>query len=120
EIEGSMDGVEWRVYPFRYKMGALDRRPGFVAPHMPRLDWQMWFAALGRDGRRQRWFVAFLKRLLEGSPAVLGLLEANPFPGGPPKYIRATLYDYRFSPRDEKVRWWVRTETGPFFPQASL
>lgn len=121
EIEGSRDGVEWKAYEFRYKMGELTRRPPFVAPHMPRLDWQMWFAALGRDGTRQRWFREFLKRVLEGSPAVLGLLGRNPFPEGPPKYIRATLYDYRFSPRDEaQGRWWVRTETGPFFPQASL
>src|SRR5205807_2927415 len=45
-IEGSRDGVEWSEYGFRWKPGDVHRRPAFVAPYMPRLDWQMWFAAL--------------------------------------------------------------------------
>src|SRR5258705_2867534 len=45
-LEGSADGHTWVPYEFRYKPGRLDRRPAFVAPHQPRLDWQLWFAAL--------------------------------------------------------------------------
>ena len=47
-IEGSDDAIEWKAYEFKWKPGALDRMPGFVEPHQPRLDWQMWFAASGR------------------------------------------------------------------------
>ena len=61
-VEGSLDGREWREYPFKFKPGALDRRPPFVAPRMPRLDWQMWFAALG-SYEDSPWFMALLARL---------------------------------------------------------
>jgi hypothetical protein len=94
-VEGSDDGVSWLAYEFRWKPGETTRRPRFVAPHQPRLDWQMWFAALGTC-EENPWFVAFLDRLLEGSPAVERLLLRNPFPKHPPRYIRAVLYDYRF------------------------
>src|SRR5262249_33118792 len=82
-IEGSDDGMHWIEYEFKYKAGDLARRPGFVAPHQPRLDWQMWFAALERY-QENPWFVRFLIRLLEGSPDVLALLANDPFPDAPP------------------------------------
>jgi hypothetical protein len=117
-IEGSRDFANWTSYEFRWKPGDLRRRPGFVAPHMPRLDWQMWFAALG-SCEDSPWFQAFLARLAEGSPPVVGLLARNPFPDGPPRYIRTTLYDYHFT--DVKTlraegTWWRRTPIGPFCP----
>lgn len=95
-VEGSNDGVTWRAYEFKYKPGDVKRRPRFVAPHQPRLDWQMWFAALG-DYRHNPWLLDFCQRLLEGSRPVLALLERNPFPQRPPRYIRAVVYDYRFT-----------------------
>jgi hypothetical protein len=107
-VEGSDDGITWRAYEFRYKPGDVLRRPSQVAPHQPRLDWQMWFAALG-DVRDNPWFVRFCLRLLEGSPSVLALLDRNPFPDAPPRYLRARLYDYRFSTpaeRRETGAWW--------------
>src|SRR5438034_1269638 len=51
-VEGSRDTMAWREYRFRWKPGDVTRRPRFVAPHQPRLDWQMWFAALDPDGAR--------------------------------------------------------------------
>ena len=78
-VEGSNDGVTWLPYEFKYKPGDVRRRPGFVEPYQPRLDWQMWFAALG-DYRQNPWFVNFCARLLQGSPEVLALLANNPFP----------------------------------------
>ena len=53
-IEGSADGNEWREYEFRYKPGDVTRRPRWNIPHQPRLDWQMWFAALD-EPRRLPW-----------------------------------------------------------------
>jgi len=120
EVEGSDDGVSWRTYSFSWKPGDIHRRPGFVAPHQPRLDWQMWFAALG-EVQQNPWFVNFLVRLLEGSPEVLGLLENNPFPNGPPRYVRASLYDYHFTRSgDGKTGWWKREPLGLYCPMITL
>ncbi len=117
-VEGSNDGQTWMAYKFKYKPDELDRRPQFVAPHQPRLDWQMWFAALG-DYRSNPWFVNFCIRLLEGRPEVLDLLRSNPFPQRPPKYIRATVYDYRFT-RSGTEAWWRREFKGQYLPVISL
>jgi hypothetical protein len=117
-VEGSNDGIRWRAYEFAWKAGDPSGRPAFVAPHQPRLDWQMWFAALGTC-ERNPWLVRFVDRLLEGSPPVLGLLAANPFPDAPPKMIRTTLYDYRFTKLgepDAKNAWWRRRELGAYCP----
>jgi hypothetical protein len=119
-IEGSRDGVAWREYAFRWKPGDVTRRPRFVAPHQPRLDWQMWFAALDPDGARD-WLVPLLDRLLEGSPAVLALLGPSPFPGAPgapaapPRYVRLAYWRYRFTTPEERARtgaWWHREFVG--------
>jgi hypothetical protein len=95
-IEGSHDGLEWREYEFWYKPGDVARRPRWNIPHQPRLDWQMWFAALD-DPHYQPWFSRFLERLLENEPTVTALLERNPFPDKPPTYVRAQFYDYTYA-----------------------
>jgi lipase maturation factor 1 len=121
-IEGSNDGSTWQLYEFRYKPGDVHRRPPWIEPHQPRLDWQMWFAALG-DYRSDPWILHFLGALLEGSPDVLDLLAYNPFPDRPPQYIRATLYEYRFSNREERRKtgqWWEREVRGPYLPPIAL
>jgi predicted DCC family thiol-disulfide oxidoreductase YuxK len=121
-VQGSNDGVHWLDYEFKYKPGDVNRRPGFVAPFQPRLDWQMWFAALG-DYRQNPWFGNFCVRLLQGSPEVLSLLEKNPFPGKPPFYIRAEVFDYHFSNVTERWAtgaWWTREDLGEYLPVVSL
>jgi hypothetical protein len=121
-IEGSNDGKSWLPYEFKHKPGDLKRRPGFVAPHQPRLDWQMWFAALG-DYQHNPWLVNFSFRLLQGSPQVIGLLERNPFPQAPPRYIRAVVYDYRFTDfatRWKTGAWWKRDPKRLYLPVISL
>ncbi|HUA68453.1 MAG TPA: lipase maturation factor family protein, partial [Candidatus Saccharimonadales bacterium] len=121
-VEGSDDGVKWLPYEFKYKPGDVDRRPVFVAPFQPRLDWQMWFAALG-DYQQNPWFVNFCIRLLQGSPEVLNLLAGNPFPEHPPRYIRAEVYDYKFTNLSERRAtgaWWKREFIGAYLPAISL
>ena len=134
-VEGSDDGANWSPYEFKYKAGDVDRRPAFVAPHQPRLDWQMWFAALG-DYRQNPWFVNFSERLLQGSPEALALLDKNPFPNQPPRYIRAEFYDYHFTNFAERRAtglrraeaasstqagaWWKREFIGEYLPPISL
>jgi len=117
-VEGSNDGETWLAYEFRYKPGDVRRAPAIIAPYQPRLDWQMWFAALGTY-QQNRWFVNFLLRLMRNEPAVLRLLRYNPFPKAPPRYIRARLYLYHFTHRGERA-WWTREEHGLYFPAVSL
>lgn len=118
-VEGTSDGREWRGYEFPWKPGRVDRRPGFVAPWQPRLDWQMWFAALG-DCSENPWLLSTQRHLLEGTPEVLALFADNPFPDAPPKAVRTRLFEYRFAPWSEPGTWWTRTETGPYCPTLML
>jgi hypothetical protein len=121
-VQGSNDGLTWLPYEFKYKPGDLKRRPAFVEPFQPRLDWQMWFAALG-SYQGNPWFIAFCEKLLKGSPEVLALLSKNPFPSAPPRYIRAMVYDYRFTDfatRRATGQWWRRELKQPYCPILSL
>ena len=120
-VEGSDDGKDWQAYKFRYKPDDLSKRPTFVVPYQPRLDWQMWFAALG-DVRQNPWFVNFCIRLLQGSRPVINLLKENPFPQKPPKFVRALLYDYEFTNFKEKRDsgdWWKRKFVGQYLSPIS-
>jgi lipase maturation factor 1 len=122
EVQGSGDGVDWIAYEFKWKPGDVNRPPRWCAPHQPRLDWQMWFAALGGP-RQEQWFENFVVRLLQNEPSVTALLARNPFPNKPPVYIRAILFKYQFTTAEERRRtgaWWKRREVGEFFPEASL
>ena len=121
-LQGSYDGQTWRDYEFKYKPGRLSQRPRWVAPHQPRLDWQMWFAALSTY-RQNPWFINFAERLLLGSEPVLKLLDNNPFPEEPPRFVRAQLYRYRFTDLTTKRThrsWWEREYLGLYLPPASL
>jgi hypothetical protein len=121
-IEGSDDGRDWKAYEFKYKPGDLDRRLPWVAPHQPRLDWQMWFAALS-NYRSNPWFQQLVLRLLEGRPAVTSLFAGNPFPDRPPRFVRAVAYDYHFTDwatRRKTGAIWTRTAGPDYFPVVSL
>jgi lipase maturation factor 1 len=121
-VEGSNDGQVWLEYEFPWKPGALDRRPGFVAPHQPRLDWQMWFAALNPRGNLH-WLQGLGRGILEGTPEVLALLGKSPFPEGPPRQVRLLYYKYRFSTpeaRRQTGEWWSRELEGQLTAPMSL
>lgn len=122
EVEGSLDGHRWRAYEFKWKPDDLRRCPGFVEPHQPRLDWQMWFAALSSFDD-EPWFQRFLATLLEGRQDVLALLRANPFPEGPPRYVRALLYEYEptsLAEHRETGAWWKRKLLGAYSPTLQI
>jgi len=119
-VQGSMDGLAWKTYSFRFKPGDIRRAPPWAAPYMPRLDWQMWFAALGRV-ENNPWFVSFLQRLLEASPPVLDLLEEDPFDGQRPRFVRAQLDQYTFTTSGDKTEnWWNAEPAGVYCPELSL
>ena len=117
-IEVSLDGRRWTEWPLPYKPGALDRRPPQVAPHMPRLDWQLWFAALS-SCRRQPWVPRLLQQLGAGAKPVVDLMGPYPL-DQPPRFLRATVATYRFSaPGSEPAEagaWWERTTPTPYCP----
>ncbi|KYN43556.1 Lipase maturation factor 2 [Trachymyrmex septentrionalis] len=123
-IEGS-DSIEgpWKEYEFLYKPGNVNNSLPFVAPHQPRLDWQMWFAALGTY-QQNPWLMSLAYRLLTGQPEVLALMNTveNPFRDRPPKYVRASLYHYHYtswSQTSNTRAWWTRERIGEYFPTFS-
>jgi hypothetical protein len=119
-IEGSDDGVTWLEYEFRYKPGDTHAAPRWVAPHQPRLDWQMWFAALQPP---PPWFARLLVRLLEGSPEVLALFKRVPFGAHPPRYVRAVMREYHMTTLETRRRtgaWWECGEPELYFPAVTL
>jgi hypothetical protein len=126
-VEGTADaapgpGNEWRAYEFKGKPGDLARRPPQIAPYHLRLDWLMWFAAMG-PYYEQPWFPCLVGKLLAGDAATLGLLGSTPFSTAPPRYVRALLYEYHFTTPEERRatgRWWKRTPVGAYFPAVSL
>jgi hypothetical protein len=96
--------------------------PPQIAPYHLRLDWLMWFAAMG-SYQQYPWFVNLVAKFLQGDRAVLSLIRTNPFPDHPPQYVRATLYEYHFTTPEERRQtgaWWKRTAAGPYFPPVSL
>lgn len=126
-IEGTSDpGITahsvWKEYEFKGKPGAVNRLPRQWAPYHLRLDWLMWFAALS-PGYAQPWLGPFLQRLLRNDRPTLQLLRHNPFPDSPPQYVRARLFQYRFTTPAELRRdraWWHRTLVGQYVPPMSL
>ena len=121
-LEGSTDGVDWKPYIFRYKPGPLERRPPIVGLHMPRIDWQMWFAALNKP-EHERWLFNLLIRLLQHSEPVTAIFKYNPFPDDPPASVRARFYEYTFTSvgeRKETGQCWNRSLVGEYYPPISI
>jgi hypothetical protein len=120
-IEASGDGTDWSEIEFPWKPGDPSRRPRLVAPHQPRLDWQMWFAAL--DPERAGWLAPLLRRLLEGERDVYHLLEAPQWQAKAPRYVRLRYYRYEFTTADERRAtgaWWRREPLGELTDRLSL
>jgi hypothetical protein len=117
DIPGQLAESEWLDYEFKYKPGALDRIPAQIAPFQPRLDWQMWFAALS-SYKQNPWLINFALKLLEGNQVVLGLLQNNPYPDSPPDHVRALIYEYKYSDSSDKT--WQRELKGLYLPSMRL
>ncbi len=118
EFQGSNDGETWAAYPFRYKPQDPRERPGIYAPYQPRFEWNLWFASLG-EWHDNLIVPSAEERLLAGSPDVLALFSANPFPDGPPKQMRAVLWQYWFTSLADKRAtglWWKRELIGLYAP----
>lgn len=123
-FEGTRDRVlspatRWTPYEFKCKPGAPGRRPCLISPYHYRIDWQIWFAAMS-EPNRHKWTIHFVWKLLHNDAGTLSLLAENPFPGEPPRYIRAVLYDYTFAPPwNPEGLWWERRPLGLWLPPLS-
>jgi len=123
-FEGTRDdpptaATAWKEYDFWCKPGTPTRRPCVIAPFQPRLDWQIWFAAMSRPDRYP-WTLHLVWKLLQNDPGTLALLGPNPFPEEPPLYIRAACYRYEFAPPgNPDGAWWRRTHLGEWLPPLS-
>ena len=106
--------TQWKEYEFKAKPGDPNRRPPFVAPYQPRIDWQIWFAAMASPADYP-WTLHFVWKLLHNDRGALSLLANDPFPNAPPHYVRARLYRYRFAPIGDKP-WWKRERVGEWLP----
>jgi hypothetical protein len=121
-LEGSADGTTWREYRLKWRPGLVDEAPRFVAPHMPRLDWQLWFAAFSGCGS-DPWLLRLQEKLLLGAPVVRGFFREDPFPDEPPRFLRTRLFAYRFT---DVATWratgasWTREPLGPYCPPLML
>jgi hypothetical protein len=118
-FEGTMDETitpetKWSAYAFKCQPGDPARRPCWMSPYHYRLDWLLWFAAMGSP-REYPWAVHLVWQLLCADPGALGLLAEDPFHGRPPRHIRVDLYRYTLTPLGEKV-WWRRTRLGEWLP----
>src|SRR5262249_50868349 len=103
---------------FKCKPGDLLRRPCMVSPYHLRLDWLMWFAAMG-EPEGYPWTAHLVWKLLHGDPGTLSLLASNPFPGQPPRFIRVRLYRYTFGRPGERA-WWRRSLEGEWLRPLSV
>jgi hypothetical protein len=122
-FEGTRDpapgtNTVWREYEFPAKPGDPMRRPPIIAPYQPRLDWQIWFAAMASPNEYP-WTVHFVWKLLHNDAPTLSLLANNPFPEAPPRFIRASFYRYEFAPSGSGKAWWKRTREGLWLPPLS-
>ena len=123
-FEGTRDSVltdstRWRAYEFPAKPGDPTRRPALIAPYQPRLDWSIWFAAMSTPNEYP-WTLHFVWKLLHGDRGALSLLANDPFPDRPPRWIRASYYEYEFAPRgDPGHAWWRRQRVGDWLPPLS-
>ncbi len=126
-LEGTQDSYPgpasvWKEYDFKCKPGDVRRAPCLVSPYHYKLDWQMWFAAMSTY-RYHPWILNLAAKLLENDRPTLALMAANPFPSAPPRWVRATLYEYHFTSPLERKRsgaWWVRKPLGVYLPPLSL
>jgi len=118
EFQGSNDGQTWTPYPFRYKPQDPAKAPGIYAPYQPRFDWNLWFASLG-SWRSDPITVRTEERLLANDRDVLELFAGNPFPKAPPLRIRAVIWEYWFTTKEQRKQsglWWRRQMLGLYAP----
>ncbi len=123
-FEGTTDDTtggkaHWQPYIYKGLPVLLNQSPPQIAPYQLRLDWQMWFAAMGTS-EEYPWTYNLVWKLLHNDPGSVSLFAANPFPIKPPRYIRAVLYKYQFAKSgNPQGLYWERERIGDWLPVLS-
>ena len=118
--EVASDSANWKEYIYKGLPVALDKPAPLIAPYQPRLDWQMWFAAMSTP-EEYSWTLNLVSKMMRNDPPVTHLFASNPFPDKPPRYVRAVLYRYSFAkPGNPQGHWWNRERLGIWMPAMSL
>ena len=123
-FEGTTDDTTgnkavWKPYIYKGLPVLLDKMPPQIAPYQLRLDWQMWFAAMG-TADQYPWTYNLVWKLLHNDPGAVSLFAQNPFPGKPPRYIRAVIYQYNLAkPGNPLGLWWTNKRLGLWMPVLS-
>jgi hypothetical protein len=137
-MEGTVDGKTWHEIPFRYVQGDPSTAPRRVAPLQPRLDWRMWFAALG-SYQHDPWLIHLGAKLMANAPEVKMLMDSDryPFDGEtPPIAVRSWLFHWDFTRLDTPWasdipgttivnssapgQWWARKQVEEYAPALQL
>jgi hypothetical protein len=103
------DDAAWTAHDLRHKPGDPARRPDFVAPHQPRLDFQLWFHGLGFRRGQPAYVHMLLERMCEDAGSVAPFFR-DPLPAKP-RAVRVVYWQYHFTTRAEKRAtgaWWTR------------
>ncbi|MDB4970047.1 MAG: putative integral rane protein [Myxococcales bacterium] len=109
ELQTSDDGTTWVAHDFRHKAGDPARRPDWVAPHQPRVDFQLWFYGLSYRAGTPEYVATLVERLCKEPAAVQSLFRA-PLPAHP-KAARLVFFQYHFTNAAERRAtgaWWKR------------
>lgn len=123
-VEGTNDAVltentVWKHYEFRAKPTSVNRALPVIAPYQPRIDWQIWFAAMQRP-EHNPWLVHLVWKFLHNDEGALSLISYNPFPDAPPRFIRIDIYRYEFAEPWKEDAVWKRQRLGTWLPALSM
>ena len=108
-IEGTRDleptpRARWLAYELPFKPGDPKRALPIVAPLSPRLDWQLWFAAMS-SAEDEPWLINLVWKLLHADSGLRRLFAHDPFGDRPPRFIRILRYRYQFAARGADATW---------------
>jgi hypothetical protein len=123
-LEGTTDttlteNTQWTEYEFKAKPGDISKNSPFIAPYQPRIDWQIWFAAM-QTPEQNPWLIHLIWKLLHNDESALTLLKTNPFPDTPPTFIRVLYYRYEFAGvGNQEGKIWERELRGQWLPPLS-
>lgn len=94
------DEQGWRPLHLWHKPGDPRRRPDYVAPHQPRVDFLLWFHGLSFRQRRPLYVTMLLDRLCTDPAAVAPLFRNTP--PARARAARVAYYQYHFTTRAER------------------
>ena len=117
EFQTRTDDAQWTAHHLHHKPGDPLRRPDWVAPHQPRVDFQLWFHGLSFRRNTPAYVTVLVDRLCH-DPAAVASLFTSPLPRSPAT-VRIAYWQYHFTTPAERQKsgaWWRRELLGAIRP----